>query len=103
MPEQELGAGEMQHGDEVLDVTLPARDFRPGEGGVDERFGEVDLAAITETFGESLQQHLQAPCSLPELKAAMTGLMGRIAAGQIVPRRSRPPRTRRADRRPQEA
>jgi hypothetical protein len=62
--------------------------FRPGEGGIDEGFGEIEFAAVAQIFRESLQQLIQSPVPLPLLKAPMTRLIGRIAAGQIVPRRA---------------
>jgi hypothetical protein len=66
-----------------------ARFFRPGERGVDEGFGQIDLAAVSQVFGESLEQDLKASGSLPQLKATMAGLIRRIAARQIVPRSAR--------------
>src|SRR6266581_1706152 len=58
--------------------------FCPGERGVDEGFGQIDLAAVSQVFGESLEQDLKASGSLPQLKATMAGLIRRIAARQIV-------------------
>ena len=63
--------------------------FGPGESGVDEGFGQIDLAAVSQVFGESLEQDLKASGSLPPLKATMAGLIRRIAARQIVPRSAR--------------
>ena len=63
--------------------------FCPSERGVDEGFGQIDLAAASQLFGESLEQELKASGSLPQLKATMAGLMRRIAARQIVPRGAR--------------
>lgn len=62
--------------------------FRPAERGVDKGFGEIDLAAVSQIFCETLQEHFQAPGALPQLEAAMTRLVRRIAARQIVPRRA---------------
>ena len=59
--------------------------FRRGEGRVDEALTEIDFAAVAEVFREALQQAVEAPGSLPELKTAMTGLIRRIAPRQIVP------------------
>ena len=63
--------------------------FRRGEGRVDEGLTEIDFAAIAEVFREALQEAGEATRSLPLLKAAMTGLIGRIATRQIVPGRAR--------------
>src|SRR5216684_7034833 len=63
--------------------------FCPGERGVDEGFGRIDLAAVSQVFVESLEQELKASGSLPQLKATMAGLIRRIAARQIVPRSAR--------------
>lgn len=60
--------------------------FRPGVGGVDEGFGQIDLAAIAEVFRKALQQPIKAAAALPLLKAAMTRLIRRIASRQIGPR-----------------
>jgi hypothetical protein len=62
--------------------------FRAGVGGVDERFGEINFAAVAEILGEPLQQPVEATGALPLLKASMTGLIGRIAHGQVVPGRA---------------
>ena len=62
--------------------------FRRGEGRVDEGLTEIDFAAVAEVFREALQQAVEAPGALPELKAAMTRLIGRIAPRQIVPGRA---------------
>ena len=71
--------------------------FGPAERGVDAGSGQIELAAVSQVFGESLEQDLKGSGSLPQLKATMAGLIRRIAARQIVPR-SRPcarPRGRR--------
>ena len=60
--------------------------FRRGEGRVDEGFTEIDFAAIAEILREALQQAVEPPGALPELKAAMTGLIRRITTRQVVPR-----------------
>ena len=39
--------------------------FCPGERGLDEGFGQIDLAAVSQVFGESLEQELKASGSLP--------------------------------------
>jgi hypothetical protein len=63
--------------------------FRRGEGRVDEGFTQIDLPAVSQVLGEALQQPVQTPRALPELEAAMAGLVRRIAGGQVVPRRTR--------------
>jgi hypothetical protein len=63
--------------------------FRRGEGRVDEGFTAIDLPAIPQVFGEALEQPVETPCALPELEAAMAGLVGRITRRQVVPRRAR--------------
>ena len=60
--------------------------FRRRKGRVDEGFTEIDFAAISQILGESLQQPVEPSGALPELEPAMTGLIGRIASGQIRPR-----------------
>jgi hypothetical protein len=62
--------------------------FRRGEGRVDEGLTEIDFSAIAEIFSEPLEQAVEATRSLPLLKAAMAGLIRRIAPRQIVPRRA---------------
>ena len=63
--------------------------FRRRERGVDEGLTEIDLAAIAEIFRESLQEPVEPPAALPELKAPMARLIRRIAARQIGPGRPR--------------
>jgi len=53
--------------------------FRRGEGRVDEGLTEIDFAALAEIFREPLQQSIESAAALPLLKAAVTGLVGRIA------------------------
>jgi len=43
-----------------------APSFGPGERGVDEGSGQIDLAAVSQVFGESLEQDLKASGSLPQ-------------------------------------
>jgi len=62
--------------------------FRRREGRVDEGLAEIDMAAVAEIFGEPLQQAIESAAALPELKATMAGLIGRIAAREIRPRRA---------------
>jgi hypothetical protein len=63
--------------------------FRRGEGRVDEGFTEIDFAAVAEILREALQQAVEPSGALPELKAAVTGLIRRIATRQVVPRGAR--------------
>jgi hypothetical protein len=62
--------------------------FRRAEAGVDEGLAEIEFASIAEVFGEALQHAQQPAAALPLLKATMTGLVRRIARGEIVPGRS---------------
>ena len=57
---------------------------------VDETLRQVELAAFFEVGGKRLQDPLEYASAYPALIAAMTGLIGRIAVGQIRPLRSRP-------------
>lgn len=61
--------------------------FRPGVGGIDEGFGEINFPAVAQVFGEALEEPIESATALPELKAAMAGLVRRIAARQIGPGR----------------
>lgn len=63
--------------------------FRRGEGRVDEGFGQIDFAAVSEVLGETLQQAIEAARPLPHLKPAVAGLVGRIPPRQIRPRGAR--------------
>ena len=62
--------------------------FRPGEGGIDEGFGQIDFSAVSEIRGESFEQPIEAATALPELKSTVTRLIRRIARGEIGPRRA---------------
>ena len=53
--------------------------FRRREGRVDEGFTQIDLAAVAEIFGETLEQPVEPAGALPELEAAMARLIRRIA------------------------
>jgi hypothetical protein len=59
--------------------------FRPGEGGIDEGFGQIDFPAVSEIRGESFEQTIEAATALPELKATVTRLIRRVARGQVGP------------------
>ena len=59
--------------------------FRRAEAGVDEAFGEIELAAIAQILGGPLEYAFEDAGPLPRLKAPMTRLVRRIAARQIVP------------------
>jgi hypothetical protein len=63
--------------------------FCPGEGGVDEGFGEIDLAAVSEIRGEALKQAIEPTTLLPLLKPTVARLVRRIAGRQIGPRGAR--------------
>src|SRR5882672_8346640 len=56
------------------------------DGGVDERFRQIEFATRPQIFGERVQEPGQRAVALPLLKSAMAGLVGWIAVGQIVPR-----------------
>ena len=60
--------------------------FRRGEGRVDEGFTQINFAAVAEVLGESLQEPVEPAGALPELKAAMHGLVRRVAPGEVGPR-----------------
>ena len=60
--------------------------FRRGEGRIDEGFGEIDLAAVAQIFGETLQEPVQPAAALPLLKAPMARLIRWVARRQVVPR-----------------
>ena len=62
--------------------------FRPGEGGIDEGFGQIDLAAVSKIRGEALEQAIEPATALPELKSTVTRLIRRVARGQIGPGRA---------------
>jgi hypothetical protein len=64
--------------------------FRPGEGGVDEGFGEIDFPAVAEIRGQAFEQPIESATALPELKAPVTRLVRRIAWRQVGPRRAGP-------------
>ena len=64
--------------------------FRPGEGGIDEGFGEIDFPAVAEIRGQAFEQPIESATALPELKAPVTRLVRRIARGQIGPGRAGP-------------
>jgi len=63
--------------------------FRPGEGGIDEGFREIDLTAVSQVGGQPFEEPIQASTALPELEAAMARLIRRISRRQILPRRAR--------------
>ena len=62
--------------------------FSPSGRGVDERFREIELAAVAEILRETLQEPFEPARALPSLKAPMTRLIRRIARRQIVPGRA---------------
>jgi len=74
-------------------VPLPRRvgptaapPFCPGVRGIDEGFGEINLSAVAQILGEALEQPIQPATPLPELKAAMAGLVRGIPTREIRPR-----------------
>jgi hypothetical protein len=62
--------------------------FRRREGRVDEGFTEIDLSAITEIFGEPLQEPIESAAPLPLLKPPMARLVRWVPIGQIRPWRA---------------
>jgi hypothetical protein len=59
--------------------------FRRGEGRVDEGFTEIDFAAVAQILREPLQESVEAAGALPELKAAVDGLIRWIPVREIGP------------------
>jgi hypothetical protein len=64
--------------------------FRPGVGGVDEGFREIDFAAVAEIGGQPFEEPIESPTALPQLKAPVTRLIRRVARRQIGPRGAGP-------------
>jgi hypothetical protein len=62
--------------------------FCPGEGGIDEGFGQIDFPAVSEIRGESFEQAIEAATALPELKSTVTRLIRRVARRQVGPGRA---------------
>jgi Na+-transporting NADH:ubiquinone oxidoreductase subunit NqrB len=62
--------------------------FGPGEGGVDGSFAQIQFSSMHQIFGQDPKNHFEAAILLPLLKTAMAGLIGRVAVGQVMPRRS---------------
>lgn len=60
----------------------------PAEGAVDERFRDVDPAALVEVLGQRVQYPFDRPVPAPLLEVPVTSLVRRIAIGQIPPLRS---------------
>ena len=50
--------------------------FRRGEGRVDIGFTQIDLAAVAELFGETVEQAVESAGALPELKRLEHGARG---------------------------
>lgn len=59
-------------------------------GPVDESFCQVQLSTTTQVLGESSKDFFQRAVPHPALEAAVTRLIRRIAAGQVLPRRTGP-------------
>ena len=55
-------------------------------GAVDERFGEVQLAASLQIFGKRVQNTVDGPVAHPVLKSAVAGLIRRITGREVLPR-----------------
>jgi hypothetical protein len=62
--------------------------FRPGEGGIDERFGQIDFSAVSEIRGEAFEEAIEPATPLPELESTVTRLIRRVARGQVGPGRA---------------
>ena len=59
-------------------------------GAIDERFGQVELAALDEVVGECLQYLLQHPVIHPTLEAPKTRRVRWISVRHVGPRRAGP-------------
>ena len=59
--------------------------FRPDERGVDEALGEVELASISKVLGQSLQDLVEDPGTVPLLESAVAGSVGGIAVRNVFP------------------
>ncbi len=59
--------------------------FRPHEGAVHKALREVELAAFPQVLGQRAKDPLQDALLAPALEAAVAGLVGRVALGQVAP------------------
>jgi hypothetical protein len=62
--------------------------FSPHEGAVHEALRKIEPAALLEIFGQRAKDPVEHPFLAPSPKAAVTGLVGRIAFRQIAPGRA---------------
>jgi hypothetical protein len=58
-----------------------------GEGGVDERFADINATAFKEVFGQLMNDPFEDTLSHPLLKSPMACLIRRVALGKVFPRR----------------
>ena len=63
--------------------------FCPAERGVHQALAQIQFPARHQVLAQGPQDGVQHPGALPLLKAAMTGLIGPVAARKILPWRSR--------------
>lgn len=54
-------------------------------GAVDEAFGQVELASLSQVFRERVEYAFHHPLLYPLLVASMAGLVGWISARQLIP------------------
>ena len=59
--------------------------FRAHEGAVDEALGEVEAAALLQVLGQRPEGFGEHALLGPPLEAAVAGLVGRVALGQVAP------------------
>lgn len=64
--------------------------FRDHEGAVDKALRQVQAAARSKILGERPEHALKGAGLHPQLKATVTGLIGWVPGGQVVPRRAGP-------------
>lgn len=80
----------------VLRAFTPLGCFRTSapschhKGAVNKTLRQIELAALFEVLGQSLENPLQRAIAHPALEAAMAGLVQRIPVRQISPLGSRP-------------
>jgi len=69
-------------GGEDAAMTIPAFDH---DVPMLEGIVEVEAAALEEVLGKGVEDHVQGASFLPEAVAAITGLVGGVAYGQVSP------------------